>query len=97
MDWDTLHTTLQEACERPGDEQAAERAVLAAEIVASAAGEPPDDLPPDARAWVENHGVPDEDLVELACQTMKCAAAISDGWHERLNDLRYRLGDIAAA
>jgi len=28
---------------------------------------------------------------------MKCVAAISDEWHDRLNDLRYRLGDIAAA
>jgi len=34
---------------------------------------------------------------DLACRSMKCVAAISDEWHDRLNDLRYRLGDIAAA
>ena len=49
------------------------------------------------RDWVETHGVPEEELVELACRSMKCVAARSDEWHERLTDLRYRLGDIAAA
>jgi hypothetical protein len=97
MDWDTLNGTLQNACDRPGDEEAAERAVEAAEIVVSAAGEPPDVLTPAARDWVETHGVPDDALIELACRSMKCVAAISPVWHERLNDLRYRLGDVAAA
>ena len=97
MDWDTLHARLQAACDDPGDEAVAERAVAAAEIVVSAAGEPPDDLPGDAREWVETHGVPQEELVELACRSMKCVAARSDEWHARLNDLRYRLGDVAAA
>ena len=97
MDWDTLHQALQDACDNPGDEAAAARAVEAAEIVVSAAGEPPDELPADAREWVETHGVPDDELIELACRSMKCAAAISPDWHERLNDLRYRLGDVAAA
>jgi hypothetical protein len=71
--------------------------VSAAELVASAAGEPPDELAADDREWVETHGVPDDELVELACRAMKCVAARSDAWHERLNDLRYRLGDVAAA
>ena len=97
MDWDTLHRSLQAACDDPGDETVAEQAVAAAEIVVSAAGEPPDELPAPAREWVETHGVPDELLVELACRSMKCVAARSDDWHERLNDLRYRLGDVAAA
>jgi hypothetical protein len=97
MDWDTLHTTLQAACEDPGDDAVAERAVEAAEIVVSAAGEPPDELPGEAREWVETHGVPEDALVELACRSMKCVAARSDEWRERLNDLRYRLGDVAAA
>ncbi|MDX6466861.1 MAG: hypothetical protein QOI27_1901 [Gaiellaceae bacterium] len=97
MDWDTLHATLQAACDDPADDAAAERAVEAAEIVVSAAGEPPDELPAPAREWVETHGVPDELLVELACRSMKCVAAKSDEWHARLNDLRYRLGDVAAA
>jgi hypothetical protein len=97
MNWKSLHQTLQAACDAPSDEAVAERAVAAAEIVASAAGEPPDMLAADAREWVETHGVPPEELVELACRSMKCAAAIDDTWHERLNDLRFRLGDIAAA
>jgi hypothetical protein len=97
MNWESLHVTLQAACEQPGDEHVAEHAVAAAEIVASAAGEPPDRLPAYAREWVETHGVPPDELVELACRSMKCAASINDEWHERLNDLRYRLGDVAAA
>jgi hypothetical protein len=97
MNWNSLNETLQAACDTPGDEAVAERAVAAAEIIASAAGEPPDTLPADAREWVETHGVPPEELVELACRSMKCAAGIDDVWHERLNDLRYRLGDVAAA
>jgi uncharacterized protein DUF4259 len=97
MDWNTLSKTLQAACDDPGDDAAAERAIAAAEIVASAAGEPPDELPGEAREWVETHGVPDDMLVELACRSMKSVAAKSDAWHERLNDLRYRLGDVAAA
>jgi len=97
MDWNTLNDSLEAACSEPGDEAVAERAVAAAEIVASAAGEPPDELPGDAREWVETHGVPEDSLVELACRSMKCVAARSDEWHQRLNDLRYRLGDIAAA
>ena len=97
MDWDTLHSSLEAACGEDSDEAAAERAVAAAEILASAAGEPPDELPSQARDWVETHGVPEDALVELACRSMKCVAARSDVWHERLNDLRYRLGDVAAA
>ena len=97
MDWNTLNDSLEAACGEPADEAVAERAVAAAEIVASAAGEPPDELPGDAREWVETHGVPEDSLVELACRSMKCVAARSDEWQQRLNDLRYRLGDIAAA
>ena len=96
MDWESLEQTLQAACDAP-DVATAEQAVQAAEIVASAAGEPPDELPPDAREWVETHGVPPDDLVELACRSMKCVAGLGEEWHERLNDLRYRLGDVAAA
>jgi hypothetical protein len=97
MNWNSLRDTLQAACDTPGDEGVAEHAVAAAEIVASAAGEPPDALPSYAHEWVETHGVPPDELVELACRSMKCAAGINAEWHERLNDLRYRLGDVAAA
>jgi hypothetical protein len=96
MDWTTLHETLAAACEEP-DETTAEHAVRAAELVAATAGEPPDDLSPDEREWAETHGIPPDELVELACRSMKCVAALSDDWHDRLNDLRYRLGDVAAA
>ncbi len=95
-DWDSLRSPLQEACESPQDEDAIKRAVDAAELVASTAGEPPDELPDEAREWVETHGVPPDDLVELACRSMKQVAAVNEWWHERLQDLRYRLGDVAA-
>ena len=96
MDWRSLQQTLEAACDEP-DTQTAERAVRAAELVAATSGEPPDDLTPDEREWAETHGVPADELVELACRSMKCVAALSDDWHDRLNDLRYRLGDVAAA
>jgi hypothetical protein len=95
-DWESLHETLEAACDKP-DEQTAEQAVRAAELVASTAGEPPDDLSAEEREWAETHGIPPEELVDLACRSMKCVAALSDEWHDRLNDLRYRLGDVAAA
>ncbi|MGH3048858.1 MAG: hypothetical protein ACRDLK_01780, partial [Gaiellaceae bacterium] len=96
MDWRDLERTLTAACEQPEDGATAEQAVRAAELVASTAGEPPDDLSAAEREWAETHGVPPERLVDLACRSMKCVAALSDDWHERLNDLRYRLGDVAA-
>ena len=96
MDWRSLAEALDAACADPDDETA-ERADHAAELVAATAGEPADDLSPGDRAWAEQHGVPPTELVELACRSMKCVAALSDEWHERLNDLRFRLGDVAAA
>jgi hypothetical protein len=45
---------------------------------------------------VETHGVPPDDLVELACRSMKKVANENEWWRERLQDLRYRLGDVAA-
>ncbi len=96
MDWKSLEESLAAACEEP-DEETAERAVRAAELVASTAGEPPDDLSDEDRAWAEEHGIPPTELVDLACRSMKRVAALSDDWHDRLNDLRYRLGDVAAA
>ena len=96
MDWDSLRDTLAAACDEP-NEESAEPAVQAAELVAATAGEPGDDLSPEDRTWAEQHGIPPTELVELACLSMKCVAALSDEWHDRLNDLRYRLGDVAAA
>ena len=96
MDWKSLEETLAAACDAP-NEETAERAVRAAERVASTAGETPDDQTPEDRACAEQHGIPPTELVDLACHSMKCVAALSDDWHGRLNDLRYRLGDVAAA
>ena len=95
-DWDSLRVPLEAACEEPTDEERIKRGVDAAELVASAAGEPPDELPDEAREWVETHGIPPDDLVELAVRAMKHVATENEWWRERLNDLRYRLGDIAA-
>lgn len=97
MDWTTLRERLEAACEQPEDDAVAELAVRAAELVAATAGEPGDDLTDDEREWAETHGVPPDELVELACRSMKCVAATSEERHERLNDLRYRLGDVAAS
>jgi hypothetical protein len=96
VSWGSLEQTLAAACEDP-DEETAERAVRAAELVAATAGEPPDELSTEDREWVETHGIPSDELLDLACRSMKCVAALSDDWHDRLNDLRYRLGDVAAA
>ena len=93
VDWKSLEVLLAAACDEP-DEETAERAVRAAELVASTAGEPPDELSPQDREWAEQHGIPPTELVDLACRSMKCVAALSDDWHDRLNDLRYRLGDV---
>ena len=97
MDWQSLEEALAPACDGATDDATAERAVRAAELVAATAGEPTDDLSADDREWAETHGVPPDELVELACRAMKSLAAQSDDWHARLNDLRYRLGDVAAA
>lgn len=96
MDWGSLEQMLAAACEEP-DTETAERAVRAAELVAATAGEPADEITDEDRAWAERHGIPPSELVDLACRSMKCVAALSDDWHNRLNDLRYRLGDVAAA
>ena len=96
MDWKSLEETLAAACEEP-DQATAERAVRAAELVAATAGEPDDELSAEDREWAEQHGIPPTELVDLACRSMKCVAALSEDWHARLNDLRYRLGDVAAA
>ena len=95
-DWDSLRAPLEAVLEAPEDEDAIKRAVDAAELVASTAGEPPDELPEAAHEWAERHGIPPEDLVELAVRAMKQVANSNEWWRERINDLRYRLGDIAA-
>ena len=95
-DWESLRAPLDAVREGPADEERIKKAVDAAELVASAAGEPPAELPDAAREWVETHGVPPDDLVELAVRSMKQVANENEWWRERTNDLRFRLGDVAA-
>jgi hypothetical protein len=95
-DWDILRAPLEAARDSPEDEEAIRHAIDAAERVASAAGEPPDELSDEDRDWVERHGVPPDDVVDLAVLAMKRVANANAWWHDRLNDLRFRLGDIAA-
>ena len=85
------------------DEELAAQALVAAELVASAAGEAPDDLPEPARAWVERHGVPDDRLVERALHAVREVAiderlrtAHDEQWCDAVRDLRFRLGDLAS-
>jgi hypothetical protein len=94
---------LSHANEDELDETLAAQALAAAELVASAAGEAPDDLPPAAREWVERHGVPAEELIERALRAVRRIAIderlpmrSDDDWCAAVRDLRYRLGDLAA-
>ncbi len=97
MDWTTLEAQLAAACDGTPDDATAEHAIRAAELVAATAGEPSDDLSDADREWAETHGIPSDELIDLACRSMKCVAGLSDDWRARLNDLRFRLGDVAAA
>jgi Domain of unknown function (DUF4259) len=85
------------------DETLAAQALAAGELVASACGEAPDDLPAPARAWVERHGVPDAELIERALRAVRQVAiddrlveAHDEAWGDAVRDLRYRLGDLAS-
>jgi hypothetical protein len=94
---DAIRAALEDADASPA------RALAAAEVIASAAGEPPDELPDEAREWIETHGVPDDDLVDLALRSAKRVSSRTDlreangeAWLAEVRDLRFRLGDIAA-
>ena len=85
------------------DETVAARALAAAEVVASAAGEAPDDLPQPAREWVERRGVPADELLERALHAVREVAiddrlreAHDEHWCAAVRDLRFRLGDLAS-
>lgn len=100
---DAILDVLSRANDGGLDGTLAAHALAAAELVASAAGEAPDDLPAPARAWVERHGVPAEELVERALRAVRevaiderLRAAHDDAWCDAVRDLRFRLGDLAA-
>ena len=63
---DVTEEMLNAACDGRPDDTTAERAVRAAELVAATSGEPPDELSPEDRDWAETHGLPPDELVELA-------------------------------
>jgi hypothetical protein len=98
-----VSAVLAQACDGRLDEKLAAQALAAAEVVASAAGEAPDDLPPQAREWVERHGVPPEQLIERALRAVREVAiderlreTHDEHWCDAVRDLRFRLGDLAS-
>jgi hypothetical protein len=86
---------------------AAEEALAAAEVVAALAGHRAENLPDEVCAWIDAHGIPADDLFDLALRATKRVASSSelrelwdeagaDEWLAATRDLRYRLGDAAA-
>ncbi len=83
------------------------RAIAAAELLASCAGQPPEELPDRIRAWTDAHlHAPHESEIELAVQAVSRVRAESElrdawneaeenaehGWLRELEDLIVRLG-----
>ena len=70
-----VRTTLSEAVSAAPDQDLphlqCEQVLAAAEIVASAAGAAPDELPPTVRDYVERHGVPSDELVADAFRAVE--------------------------
>jgi uncharacterized protein DUF4259 len=100
---DPVLDVLARATQDELDATLAAQALVAGELVASAAGEAPDDLPAPAREWVERHGVPAEELIERALRAVRrvaiddrLIAAHDEEWCAAVRDLRYRLGDLAS-
>ena len=90
-------------CEAP----AAEEALAAAEVVAALAGHRAENLPVEVCTWIDAHGIPADDLLDLALRATKRVGSSSelrelwdeagaDEWLAVMRDLRYRLGDAAA-
>jgi uncharacterized protein DUF4259 len=96
-----IRDALEAASAAGRDDRAECCGLAAAEIVASACGEPPDGLPDPARAWVDAHGVPSDELVDLALQVVReishSSRADDPDRSRAVRDLRFRLGDVAAA
>jgi uncharacterized protein DUF4259 len=96
-----IREALEAASASDHDDRAECCALAAAEIVASACGEPPDELPDPARAWVDAHGVPSDELVDLALRVVREISHSSEAGdpdrRRAVRDLRFRLGDVAAA
>ena len=85
----------------------AQEALAAAEVVAALAGHRAESLPTEVCTWIDAHGNPADDLLDLALRATKRVASSSelrerwdeagaDEWLATTRDLRYRLGDAAA-
>jgi hypothetical protein len=100
-DDELVRSTLAEAASAPPDRELphldCEQVLAAAEIVASAAGAAPDELPDNVRAYVERHGVPSEDLVADAFRAVERVGMQKDEHDEWLVDLEERLGALLSA
>jgi uncharacterized protein DUF4259 len=100
-DDELVRTTLAVAAAAAPDEELphldCEQVLAAAEIVASAAGAAPDELPDAVRAYVERHGVPDEEVVADAFRAVERVGMQKDEHDEGLVDLEERLGALLSA
>lgn len=103
-----IHNTLQIIAEFPAGDKPepwdCECALAAAEMVAAAKGKPSEDLPEEARQWIDAYGFQaDEEAIELAqkaIQRIERDSFLRDAWEdsgngnqwfEALADLRARL------
>ena len=96
-----VRTTLAEAASAAPDQDLphleCEQVLAAAEIVASAAGAAPDELPRTVRDYVERHGVPSDELIANAFRAVERVGMQKDEHDEWLVDLEERLGALMSA
>jgi uncharacterized protein DUF4259 len=96
-----VRSTLAQAASAAPDQDLphleCEQVLAAAEIVASAAGAAPDDLPDTVRDYIERHGVPDEAMVADAFRAVERVGMQKDEHDEWLVDLEERLGALLSA
>jgi hypothetical protein len=100
-DDELVRKTLAEAASAAPDQDLphleCEQVLAAAEIVASAAGAAPDELPDDVRAYVERHGVPSDGLLADAFRAVERVGMQKDEHDDWLVDLEERLGALLSA
>jgi hypothetical protein len=96
-----VRSTLVQAASAPPDRDLphleCEQVLAAAEIVASAAGAAPDELPASVRDYVERHGVPSDELIADAFRAVERVGMQKDEHDEWLVDLEERLGALMSA
>jgi len=96
-----LRVTLEQVADAPPDEElehaACEHAIAAAEIVASCAGVPPDDVPGPVRRYAERCGVPSSERIAAAFRAVERIGLERDEHDAALVDLGERLGSLLSA